>query len=429
MNRKIAVLALLACLSLTGCDKVKSLFNRKPSAQVTPAPAAASEPAPSSAPLSEPIAESTEPEAPPKAVVDSKSQVVVLCYHRLEGKAGGALSIEPALFEEQMQKIKDSDAKVISMQDFLAWRRGEKNIPPKSILITIDDGYVSSYEVGWPILKKHGFPFTMFVYLDYIGKGGKSISWEQLGEMRDAGVEIGSHTVSHQSLKTKGKGATDYDAYLKHELETSKKTIEDKLGIKVATIAYPFGLHNEKVHAAVRDAGYEAGFTTYGQRLGATTNFAALGRYDVTTKDARGTDSFTVALSFQGMLAPGGGDNVLAQDAAVAMVTQPANNEVISNPIPLIKANLASMGSLDAGTVTMRLSGFGLVPAQFDAASKTLSYTPAQELKPGSFTVIVSAKSEGRPREARWSFTYSPDGAAPPAEAALPSRADPKKRR
>lgn len=428
MTRKLAVFALLACLSLTGCDKVKSLFNRKKVAAATPAPAA--EAAAPSAPLPEPVAASVEPAeaAPPKPNVDSKAQVVVLCYHRLEGKAGGGLSIEPALFKEQLQKIKDSGAAVISMQDFLAWRRGEKSIPPKSVLITIDDGYVSSYEVGWPMLKEFGFPFTMFVYLDFIGKGGKSISWEQLAEMRDAGVEIGSHTVTHQSLKTKGKGAADYDSFIKHELEHSKQVLEDKLGIKVATIAYPYGLHNEKVHAAVRAAGYDAAFTTYGQRLGATTNFAALGRYDVTTRDARGTDSFIVALSFQGMMAPGGGENVLAQDAAVSMVTQPLSNEVISDPTPTIKANLSTMGALDAGTVAMRISGFGLVPAKFDDASKTIAFTPAQELKPGTFTVIISAKSNGRPVETRWSFTYSPDGAGAAAETTLPPRAEKKKK-
>lgn len=442
MTRKLAVLFVLTALAFTGCDKIKGLIGRK-APEATPAPVVEAKPAataeaepvaeaptaptaPTAAPKAPAAPKTAEaPTAPAKPAIDTKAEVVVLCYHRLEGKAGGALSIEPALFEKQLQEIKDSGLAVISMQDFLAWRRGEKNIPPKSILITIDDGYVSSYDVGWPLLKKYGFPFTMFVYLNYIQKGGKSITWEQLGEMRDAGVEIGSHTVSHQDLRRKpSKAPGDYDTWLKEEIANSKQVIEDKLGIKCATIAYPFGLHNEKVHAAVKEAGYEAGFTTYGARLGMNASFATLGRYDVTTKDARGTDSFTVAIGFHGMKAAGG-ESVMAQDAAVAMVTQPLNGEIIAESKPTIKANLASMGALDAGTVVMRISGLGLVPAKYDEASKNITFTVAQALKPGGYTVIVGGKSGGRNVESRWSFTYHPDGASQPADTSLPPRKKP----
>lgn len=408
MIRKLALVALVAALSLSGCKKIKSLAEKKKPA--TPSPAAQSA---TPAPATPTEQERKDAAAPPKPAIDTKAQVIVLCYHRLEGKAGGALSIEPALFEKQMQELKDSGIAVISMQDFLAWRRGEKNIPAKSAIITIDDGYVSGYTVGWPILKKYGYPFTMFVYLNYIEKGGKSISWEQLGEMRDAGVEIGSHSISHQDLRRKGKGVTDYDAWLKDEMERSKKTIEDRLGIKVATIAYPFGLHNEKVHAALKEAGYEAGFTTYGQRLGISTSAPTLGRYDVTTKDAQGHDSFSVAVSFQGMMAPGG-EPVMAQDAAASMITEPMNGETVIDPKPTIKANLATMGALDAGTVVMRISGLGLVPASYDPASGNITYTPAQPLKVGSYRVIIGAKSNSRPVETGWNFNYSPDGNPPP---------------
>jgi peptidoglycan/xylan/chitin deacetylase (PgdA/CDA1 family) len=420
MTRKLALFALAAVLSLTGCKKIKEFTGKKKPAATPPPVAAAATPVPTPA-----ESKAKGPAEPPKVTVDPHAEVVVLCYHRIEGKAGGALSIEPALFEEQMKKIKDSGIPVIPMQDFLAWRRGEKNIPPKSIIITIDDGYVSGYDVGWPILKKYGFPFTMFVYLTYINTGGKAITWAQLAEMRDAGVDIGSHTVLHADLKFKPKRLTgaqlalapivtpmDYDTWVKYELEHSKQVIEEKLGIKCATIAYPYGLNNEKVREAAKAAGYEAAFTTYGARLGLTTPSMGLGRYDVTTKDAHGVDSFTVGLSFKGMAAPGG-ETAIAQEAAVAMVTEPMNGETVVDPKPTIRANLASMGALDAGTVVMRISGLGAVPAKYDEASGNIAYTPAQPLKVASYRVIVSAKSNGRPVETGWSFNYSPDGNPP----------------
>ena len=96
-----------------------------------------------------------------------------------------------------MQEIKNNGFTVIGMQDFLAWRRGEKSIPNKCCIITIDDGWVSAYNNAWPILKKYNYPFTLFIYINYVGTGGKSMSWDQLAEMRDAGVDIESHTYSH----------------------------------------------------------------------------------------------------------------------------------------------------------------------------------------------------------------------------------------
>ncbi len=59
--------------------------------------------------------------------------------------------ITPAAFEEQMKELKDRGITVIGMQDFLAWKRGEKNIPPRCAVITFDDGLKSQYEVAWPI--------------------------------------------------------------------------------------------------------------------------------------------------------------------------------------------------------------------------------------------------------------------------------------
>jgi peptidoglycan/xylan/chitin deacetylase (PgdA/CDA1 family) len=410
MIRKFALLLLLAAaLPFTGCDKIPGL-KKKPVAEATPAPTVVA--------VAEPVVEPAAPAEPPKPVIDTKAEVVVLCYHRLEGRAGGIYSIEPALFEQHMQKIKDSGVPVISMQDFLAWRRGEKNLAPKNIIITLDDGYVSEVDVGVPILKKFGFTATFFVYTAFINSGGKSVSWAQLAELRDAGFEIGSHTVSHIDLRKKPAKVADYDAWLENEIAGSKRILEEQLGIKVATIAFPGGNVNDKVRAATHAAGYEAGFSVYGARLGVGSDAMSLGRYDVTAKLPNNQDVFTVAITFGGMAAPSGPSR--AQDAAVSMITEPLNGETITNPTPTIKANLSTMGTLDAGSVIMRIGGLGEVPAQFDPASKTITFTPATALRPGGYTVIISAKSAGRAVQTKWGFTFNPDGASAPAEASAP---------
>src|SRR5258708_2210169 len=158
MTRKIAILLLAFTLPFAGCDKIRDkvpFLKKKVNAEATPSPTGTSGATSAAAAAAAPSPKQAEPVEPPRLIVDTHAEVVVMCYHRLEGKVGGALSIEPALFEKQMEEIKQSGIPVISMQDFLAWRRGEKNIAPKAIIITIDDGYVSGYDVGWPILKKY----------------------------------------------------------------------------------------------------------------------------------------------------------------------------------------------------------------------------------------------------------------------------------
>src|SRR5438270_9228263 len=102
---------------------------------------------------------------PSKPVVDQTAQTIIFCYHRFVDKVRyPGTEITPQAFEQQMKMLKDRGITVIGMQDLLAWKRGEKNIPPRCAVISLDDGWKSQYEVAWPILKKLGYPVTMFIY-------------------------------------------------------------------------------------------------------------------------------------------------------------------------------------------------------------------------------------------------------------------------
>ena len=99
------------------------------------------------------------------------------------------------------------------------------------------------------------------------------MSWEQLAEMRDAGVDIQAHSATHQDLRKpydkvakKKLSPEEYEAWLQNEVAGSKQMIEQKLGIKVNCFAVPFGLHQRSRAGVTMKAGYEALFTVYGQR-------------------------------------------------------------------------------------------------------------------------------------------------------------------
>src|ERR1700694_3573875 len=188
-----------------------------------------------------------------KGVVDQTAQTIIFCYRRLGDKMRyPGTEITPAAFEAQMKELKDRGITVISLQDLLAWKRGEKNIPPRCAVISFDDGWRSQYDVAWPIMKKFGYTFTMFIYTEGVAGGslggGQAITWEQLADLRDNGVDIEAHTATHQDLReghtimvmepggkrTKKKlTGAEYEQWLQNEVVAPKQLLEQRLGIKI----------------------------------------------------------------------------------------------------------------------------------------------------------------------------------------------------
>jgi peptidoglycan/xylan/chitin deacetylase (PgdA/CDA1 family) len=293
---------------------------------------------------------------------------MILCYHRFEDRPHDSLAISPAEFRAQMQALKDNGIAVIPMKDFLVWRQGEKNIPPRSCIIIIDDGYVSGYSVAWPILKQYGYPCAMFIYTNYVNVGGKSITWAQLEEMRDAGVDIESLTVSHHDLRHAPKGQ-DYNTWLHNEIYTSKRILEDKLGIKVTGLALPYGTYNETVRKVALEAGYQALFTLDGRHMGIDAPADNLSCYAI---ESNKPEIFKAAMDFGLSRDNAAAESIQLTDAS--MVAQPMNGQHINDSTPTIKANLATMGEVDANSVEIRVSGVGLVPANYEPKSKVVTY-------------------------------------------------------
>jgi peptidoglycan/xylan/chitin deacetylase (PgdA/CDA1 family) len=394
---------------LTGCAKIKALITKKhagpppvivhsDAAHPTPTPAPGTKLAAAVA-----VAVATAPVVPR---ADTAGSVACLCYHRFEpGK--GELIINPAEFDAQMKRIKDLHLNVISMADFLAWRRGEKSIPARSVLISLDDGWISGYNEAWPILKKYNFPFTMFIYTDYVRggpkSGGKSMSWEQLEQMRDAGIDIECHTVTHSDLRRSkhGKTAEQYIDYLKNELFTSKDIIEQHLAIKVAAIAYPYGNYSTEVEQMCKDAGYEAAFTVNPQKITFTSPPYTLGRYAI---DGLTPKVFDAAIDF-GTGSSGPSPEEVAPMAAASMLTKPAEGETVHTAQPVIEANLQALGKVDPKSVEMMISGFGPVPAKYDPATGLVRYQVPTKLQPKMYSVIVHATVNGAKVGTRWNFS------------------------
>lgn len=151
-------------------------------------------------------------------------------------------------------------------------RRREGLLPPRSVVVTFDDGYRSTLRAA-PVLERFGFPGTVFVVTRFVDSGAllswpgvaswstgpyademAALDWDELAILRDAGWEVGSHTVTHPLLTELP------DPTLVDELRRSRETIAARLGA-CETIAYPYGVADARVAGAARDAGYLAGVT------------------------------------------------------------------------------------------------------------------------------------------------------------------------
>jgi peptidoglycan/xylan/chitin deacetylase (PgdA/CDA1 family) len=424
---RFAIVPLLLALNFSMCQKHETVSqNSQPAGTSSPAPdatTAAGSPGVPSVAASPKIT---------KPVVDQTAQTIIFCYHGLVDKVRfPGTQITPAAFEAQMKELKDRGITVIGMQDLLAWKRGEKNIPPRCAVITFDDGLKSQYEVAWPIMKKFGYTFTMFIYTEGVRGGlfggGEAITWEQLGDMRDNGIDIQAHSATHQDLREghpvtirepdgkkvrKRLTGAEYEQFLQNELVGCKTLLEQRLGIKVNCFAVPYGFYNQHVKDLARNAGYEAMFTVYGQPITFTSPLDSIGRYAI---EANKPKVFEDAVKMIGASTSGGAP--VAEVGAKDLATQPADGETARTALPLIKANLSAIGQIEPGSVQMRVSGLGVVPATYDPKTGTLSYQVTQKLREKSCSVFVSAKSQGKKVEAHWTFGIeeSPARAVPPA--------------
>lgn len=149
------------------------------------------------------------------------------------------------------------------------------------VAITFDDGYSDNLEIVAPLLIERGFPFHVFVNPGFLVSGDRRyLNQSSLCELaRLPGVTIGAHGYSHRKLTE--CSPTELDA----ELDSSKKWLEDTIGQKVTSMAYPHGALNDIVKSAVQEAGFELAACSRFGLASANSNRFALERTDIWSSD------------------------------------------------------------------------------------------------------------------------------------------------
>ncbi len=373
-------------------------------------------------PKAVPVEEEETPE--PAMEVNKSASVSILGYHDFRDHGGTSMLISEPNFRVQMEAIRDSKIPVIPLIDVLAWKRGEKNIPEEAICITMDDGYVGVYQYAYPVLKEMGFPFTVYLYKKYVNIGGRSMKWEQIKEMMEHGCEVASHTVTHSVLTKKGtKTNAEYELWLLGELKESKEFLEEHLGKKCLSVAYPYGNYSDTIMELAQQVGYEAGVTVANQKVAWDTPNAKLGRYII---HGEPHPNFRLATTFHSRGELGSAKSLAIEakdDKGEALVQlSPAPNSTITDRRPTIEANLIRLGSIVPESLRLRIGGYGLVPAEFDPKTFLIRYKLPSKLRREDCNVTLMFKRDVASEEEMVTWKFKVDLAA----AYLPLASAPK---
>ncbi len=230
-------------------------------ATASPGAAAALYPGASPGSPSLPPGLATPAPLPPNAWHTSFSwHVPVLMYHLIAtpleaGDARPGLVVAPTLFAAQMAAAKSAGWRTITAADLARAMAAGREPPPKTFVITIDDGHEDGWTEAFPILQQDGFVATYFVPTERIGHLGY-LTTDQLSAMAAAGMEIADHTVNHLAL------ARVPTAVAQYQLEASASYLAQLLGAPPVTLAYPYGSHDLAVEADASQAGFLVAFTT-----------------------------------------------------------------------------------------------------------------------------------------------------------------------
>lgn len=163
--------------------------------------------------------------------------LVVLMYHRFD--AGGQISIPMSEFRRQIEYLQENDYHFVSMDELLEHVNSGEPFPTRSVMVTVDDGYVSTYTHAYPYLKEQGIPWVLYVYTEAVEKGyASTLTWGQIREMARNGVTVGNHTYSH-GRPTSGS-FRDGD-WVEREIRAPHRLIEQKVGDPVRSFAIPYG--------------------------------------------------------------------------------------------------------------------------------------------------------------------------------------------
>jgi glycosyltransferase involved in cell wall biosynthesis len=216
----------------------------------------------------------------------------ILMYHGFGDKSepGSRYVVPINRFRWQMAWLKWRKFNVISLQTLVSFLRQGRHPPERSVVITIDDGYVDALLLSAPILQKYGFPATVFVVADRLGRPNVEavgplaqrmmLNETQIKKLANLSISIGAHSLTHARLKELS------NAEKHNEIGGARARLEAIVDQPVEFFAYPYGEHDSACRSIAANVGYTASCGVDPGRTTIATPLHALRRMEI-----KGTDS------------------------------------------------------------------------------------------------------------------------------------------
>ena len=216
-----------------------------------------------------------------KSLSDIKLQkdfgILALMYHRFNEQKYPSTNIKLDVFKKHVEEITKSGLKIISFDEFKNIV-DQKSFSEKSILLTIDDGFLSFYENAWPIFKENKIPFILFINTENVGSHGY-MDWEQLKEISEFKfAKIGNHSHSHEYLLNMKKNE------IINDIKTSIKILKKNLNIEPDIFSYPFGEYDSDLMKIVENLGFKYAVGQHSGVINFSSNNYELPRFPINEK-------------------------------------------------------------------------------------------------------------------------------------------------
>lgn len=234
---------------------------------------------PTDIPTASPTPEATDTSTPIPAsqwYVQGPGEVVVpiLLYHHIDiSPSDNFYYLSPDEFEKQMYLLHAWGYTTISVELLARAIETGAALPPRPVILTFDDGTISTFTNAFPIIQKYNFTGISYVVYNYIG-GVNYMSADQIRTLAAAGWEVGSHSLSHVDLTKNPDRERD-------EIVESRKRLQSLLDLPILSFAYPFGLSDRSSVDYVRFAGYRAAMGLGNGSLQSNRNLFYLRRMEV----------------------------------------------------------------------------------------------------------------------------------------------------
>lgn len=216
-------------------------------------------------------------------------RVPILVYHHFGAVARDEMAVRTRVFAWQLRYLESHGYRVIRLRDYVRYRLGAAPAPPpRSVVITADDGRRSVYTDMLPLVRAYHIPVTLFVYPSAISNASYAMTWSQLAQLVHSGLfDIESHTYWHPNFRIEKARMRpeEYRQFVRMQLTRSKAILERRLGFRVDMLSWPFGVYDAQLMREASRAGYIAAVSIERRSAGANDPLLALPRYIVTDGD------------------------------------------------------------------------------------------------------------------------------------------------